>query len=44
MELPANPKNILYGVYNKFGTDVTKETPRRSYEVFALSDDEDDAF
>ena len=40
MELPANPKNLTYGVYNRRGTDLTQEeepTPQEMY--WALADD-----
>lgn len=39
MELPADPRRIIYGVYNKNGDDVTKpHTPEARYMVHALSD------
>ena len=25
MELPSNPKNLIYGIYNKKGNDITKQ-------------------
>ncbi len=43
MELPSDPKNLLYGVYNKAGDDITKlknDEEKKAY--WALSDDEDE--
>ena len=43
MELPADPKNLLYGVYNKAGVDVSreKEEDERKKAFWALSDEDD---
>jgi len=43
MELPANPKNLLYGVYNKAGElipESTEEDDNDKYKLWALSDPE----
>ena len=41
MELPADPRNLLYGVYGKHGEDLTKaETEREvALDYWALADD-----
>lgn len=43
MELPANPKDLLYGAYGKDGVDLTKqkEDDETAAAFWALSDDED---
>lgn len=42
MELPANPKNLTYGVYNRRGTDLTQEEePTINDTYWALADDTD---
>lgn len=43
MELPANPADLLFGVYGKEGVDISKEAEeQRKQEAFwALSDDSD---
>jgi hypothetical protein len=39
MELPADPKNILFGVYNQYGQEVSSLGGRRaSYMPYALQD------
>jgi len=42
MELPADPRNLVYGVYNRHGVDLTKASPdpEREYNAYALSDSE----
>lgn len=42
MELPADPRKLLYGVYNKFGKDISKELleDEAKMEYWALADDE----
>ena len=44
MRLPADPKNILYGVYNSLGEDLTRVTAQDRILPQALQDDpeEDD--
>ena len=44
MELPADPKNLLYGVYNKAGIDITKEKEEneRKQAFWALADEDED--
>lgn len=42
MELPADPRNLVYGIYDKMGRDITALQPEeKQLEVFALSDEED---
>ncbi len=43
MELPADPKNLLYGVYNKAGIDITKEKEEneRKQAFWALADEDE---
>ncbi len=43
MELPANPADLLYGVYGKNGTDLTKEKEEKEKQAayWALADDEE---
>lgn len=45
MELPADPKNLIYGVYNKQGEDIlAKKEPediQKAYNKYALSDPDD---
>lgn len=42
MELPADPKNLLYGVYGKHGEDLTKEDEDEKQAAFwALADEEE---
>lgn len=43
MELPADPKNLLYGVYNKAGVDVSreKEEDERKKAFWALADEDE---
>lgn len=39
MELPADPHKILYGIYNRYGEDITQlKTNNRRYQIHALSD------
>ena len=42
MELPSDPKNLLYGVYGKNGLDLTRQAQEdeRQMSYWALSDDE----
>lgn len=43
MELPANPKNLLHGVYNKYAQnldDDNSEEPDK-FPIYALTDDEE---
>lgn len=40
MALPASPKNLIYGVYNEYGQDITKITPQDNYLPHALQDDQ----
>lgn len=42
MELPADPKNLVYGVYDKMGRDLTKEQLEENPAYWALRDEEDD--
>ena len=35
MELPADPGKIVYGVYNKFGRDVTQPIDTTKYDPYA---------
>jgi len=45
MELPANPNNLLYGVYNKQGIDVSVDRRREDEYAFSkhvFSDEEED--
>lgn len=43
MELPADPKNLLYGVYNKAGVDISKEKAEneRKQAFWALADEDE---
>ena len=43
MELPADPKNLIYGVYGKHGEDLTKESEEEEKKValWALSEEEE---
>lgn len=38
MELPADPKNLVYGVYDRLGRNLVEVKAERSYEYYALSD------
>ncbi len=42
MELPANPADLIYGVYGKAGVDLSKEEEKREEKLayWALADDE----
>jgi hypothetical protein len=41
MELPSDPKNLLFGIYDRFGRDISKPSdPEREYGMMALNDDE----
>ncbi len=46
MELPADPKNLVYGIYNKKGyrvdLDEKEEDKEVPYAVYALSDEDED--
>ena len=39
MELPSDPANLVYGIYDKMGRDLTKERLESKYEYWALSDE-----
>lgn len=41
MECPADPKNLVYGIYDKMGRDLTKETQSADYGFHALMDEDD---
>lgn len=42
MELPADPRNLVYGIYDKMGRDLTTLQPEEEqFNVFALSDEEE---
>ena len=45
MELPADPKNLVYGIYNRTGDDLTAPTTEANieedYYKHALGDEED---
>lgn len=42
MELPANPADLLYGVYNKQGKNVvTEQDPEKVSQYWALADEEE---
>ena len=42
MELPSDPKNLIYGIYNKYGVDISREyDPIKKFAIHALSDDDD---
>jgi hypothetical protein len=44
MALPADPRRLVYGVFNKFGTDITQAQLEHEAEgglPFALTDEED---
>lgn len=38
MELPADPKNLVYGVCDRLGRSLVEVKAERSYEYYALSD------
>ena len=40
MELPDDPRNILQGVYNKFGRDVNSVPENKRWLPHALEDDD----
>lgn len=40
MELPADPKNLVYGIYDKLGRDLTQEKKEQDPGYWALTDDE----
>lgn len=40
MELPADPKNLVYGIYDKMGRDLTQEKKEADPSYWALSDDD----
>lgn len=46
MELPADPKNLVHGIYNRQGNDLTQNKPPEDIEVayykHALSDEQDE--
>jgi len=44
MELPANPADLLYGVYGKAGVDISKEEKEKEKKAayWALADEEDE--
>ena len=39
MELPEDPRNIIYGIYNRYGQDVTRINPQQRWLPHALQDD-----
>ena len=39
MELPADPKNLIRGIYDKMGRDLTREQQAKDYRYHPLSDD-----
>lgn len=41
MWLPSDPKNMVYGIYDKMGRDLTKEQARQTYDYWALSDEDE---
>ena len=44
MELPANPADLVYGIYNREGKDVTKlKDKKESYEYWALAEEPSDS-
>lgn len=47
MELPADPRNLVHGIYNKKGDNLLQQQPNQSdewnYAMHVLSDTEDDA-
>ena len=49
MELPANPKYLIYGIYNKKGNDITKQqeaqkTDEQKMLDWMFSDNTDDEY
>lgn len=43
MDLPSDPRNLVYGIYNRQGEDLTKRNdPEKAAAFWALSDDYDD--
>lgn len=44
MELPDDPRNVVNGVYNRFGQDLDNMTSLRQTMSHPLSDEEPDAF
>ena len=42
MELPADPRNLVNGVYDKMGRNLLETAPiEEQYSIYALSDDDD---
>ena len=41
MELPADPKNLVYGIYDKMGRDLTQEKLEEDPGYWALRDDDE---
>lgn len=46
MELPADPRNLLFGIYNKRGEDLTIEQDKKEkeYAEWMFADEEDNSF
>lgn len=46
MELPANPNNLVYGIYGRDGQDITKPERRQQlqYGDWALRDTQEDVY
>lgn len=45
MELPANPNELIYGIYGKDGSDITRPSKKRTgYEYWALADDPQESY
>lgn len=42
MECPADPSNLVYGIYDRLGRDLTKERAEQDPGYWALRDDDDD--
>jgi hypothetical protein len=40
MALPSDPRNLLYGVYDKYGADITRVQPQDRILPHALQDDD----
>mgnify|MGYP000916285593 FL=1 len=46
MELPANPNNLIYGIYDKRGQDITKPTRniQKEYSMWVLQDENEESY
>lgn len=42
MELPADPKDLVYGIYDKMGRDLTKERTESDPRFWALTDTDEE--